>query len=71
MTDRLGFIREDGGVSAVHFGVVFLARPLGGEVRLSDEGKMAAARLSTWRELADELPLYETWSAHVIRNMSR
>lgn len=65
----VGFIREDGGVSAVHFGVVFLARA--STVALTDEGKMAAARSAPWAELAAELPLYETWSAHVIQHLSR
>jgi predicted NUDIX family phosphoesterase len=66
----LGFIREDGGVSAVHFGVVFLARPTAGSVRLSDEGKMADAGFAPWRALAAELARYESWSAHVIRHLA-
>jgi predicted NUDIX family phosphoesterase len=67
----LGFIREDGGVSAVHFGVVFVARPTSGDVRLSDEGKMAEAGFTSWRELGADVARYETWSAHVIDHMSR
>jgi predicted NUDIX family phosphoesterase len=66
----LGFIREDGGVSAVHFGVVFRARLAAGSVRLSDEGKMADARFTPWRDLAADLPRYESWSAHVIRHLA-
>jgi predicted NUDIX family phosphoesterase len=66
----LGFIREDVAVSAVHFGVVFRARPAAGPVRLSDEGKMADARFAPWRELAADLARYESWSAHVIRHLA-